>query len=106
MKAALLGQWWWQFTVSASAVLLIGLIWLADGMARRSLEKSKRAIDELDHYFPKSKPSTVNWDLVRRNYPDVPTYPTKKEALAQHPLTPPPPPNPTDEDFWTREVPR
>lgn len=48
--------------------------------------------------------SSVRWDLVRRNYPDVPVYPTVAEALAEFPLTAPPPPSPKDEDFWTRPV--
>jgi hypothetical protein len=48
----------------------------------------------------------VNTVQIRRNYPDVPVYPTVAAALAEHPLTPPKaPPRPTpetDEDFWTR----
>lgn len=43
--------------------------------------------------------------VTRRNYPDVPVYPTLPAALAAHPLTPPPAPTPeTDEDFWTRSA--
>lgn len=44
-------------------------------------------------------------DTVRRNYPDVPVYPSLKAAIAAHPLTPPPAPTPeTDDDFWTRSA--
>lgn len=43
--------------------------------------------------------------LVRRNYPDVPVYRTKRAALAAHPLSPlAKEPSPADEDFWTREA--
>lgn len=42
--------------------------------------------------------------LVRRNYPDVPTYPTLKDAMKAHPPTRPAEPTPDDEDFWTREA--
>lgn len=44
------------------------------------------------------------WDAVRRNYADVPVYPSLKAALRDFPLTPPPAPEPiTPEntpDFW------
>jgi hypothetical protein len=47
---------------------------------------------------------------VRRNYPDVPVYPSLRAALAAHPITPPPPPiaptPETDPEFWTRPVSR
>lgn len=44
--------------------------------------------------------------LIRRNYPDVPTYPTVAAAIKAHPLTPPPAPTPDDGDFWIRPVTR
>lgn len=56
----------------------------------------------IDHRTPRTP---VNFDRVRANYPDVPVYRTRREALAAHPLTVPPAPTPeTDEDFWTRAV--
>lgn len=40
---------------------------------------------------------------VLHNYPDVPIYAKKREAIEAHPLTPPNCPTPeTHEDFWTR----
>jgi hypothetical protein len=52
-----------------------------------------------------AKPSTSPLpQVVRRNYPDVPVYPSIAAALAEHPLTAPPPPTPeSDPDFWTRK---
>lgn len=38
------------------------------------------------------------FNKVRRNYPDVPVYPSIKAALKDFPLTPPPPPSPEDDD--------
>lgn len=44
------------------------------------------------------------FDLVRRNYPDVPVYRTRRAALKAHPLPPATPITPeTCDDFWTRE---
>lgn len=46
-------------------------------------------------------------DAVRRNYPRVPVYPSRKAALRVHRLTQPPTPvgpSPDDEDFWTRRA--
>lgn len=58
-----------------------------------------------DHDEPRP---AVAWDAVRRNYPDVPVYPTLKAALRDHPLSTPPAPEPlTPEntpDFWEREA--
>lgn len=43
--------------------------------------------------------------LIARNYPDVPMYARKRDALAAHPLTTDHIPTPeTVEDFWTREA--
>ena len=48
------------------------------------------------------------WEAVRRNYPDVPVYPSLSAALRDHPLTPPPAPEPltpqNTPDFWEREA--
>lgn len=56
------------------------------------------------HYKPAPRPRR-SLDLVRGNYPDVPVYSSLAAALAEHPLTAPPPPTPdTDPDFWTRAV--
>lgn len=42
---------------------------------------------------------------IRRNYADVPVYPSLTAALAEHPLTPPEKPSPeSDPEFWTRSV--
>ena len=44
---------------------------------------------------------------VRRNYPDVRFYRSLKEAQRSHPVTMPPPrdPSPDDPDFWIRSAP-
>lgn len=42
---------------------------------------------------------------VLANYPDVPVFERKRDALAEFPLTPPSMPGPElDLDFWTRET--
>ena len=51
---------------------------------------------------PKGKVSPLLRERLHRNYPDVPFYPSKREAVDAHPLTPPPTPGPDDDDFWTR----
>lgn len=51
---------------------------------------------------PGSSDDGIPWDLVRRNYPDVPVYGSLRDALAEHPLTSPPAPSPEDADFWTQ----
>lgn len=52
--------------------------------------------------------SSVPWDLIKRNYPDVPVYDSLDDALAAHPLSEPPAkpviaPDTVD-DFWTRRA--
>lgn len=43
--------------------------------------------------------------LVLRNYPDVPVYASKHEAMDAHPLTVPEVPSPEScDDFWTRSA--
>lgn len=51
---------------------------------------------------PKAQVSPLLRERLHRNYPDVPFYATKREAVDAHPLTPPPAPGPDDDDFWTR----
>src|SRR5699024_4268200 len=52
-------------------------------------------------FLPPAEPARL--DLVRRNYPDVPVYPSLRAALRAHPLTVPERPSPqTCDDFWTR----
>lgn len=49
----------------------------------------------------------VPFDLLRRNYPDVPVYRSLAAALRDFPLTPPPVviPSPDDDpEFWTRDA--
>lgn len=55
-------------------------------------------------YVPDAPTPDSKFDLVRRNYPDIPVYRTVAAALAEHPLTPPPAPTPDDADFWTRDA--
>lgn len=50
--------------------------------------------------FPEAK-----FSRVTHNYPDVPLYASRRQALEAHPLTPPAVPTPeTCEDFWTRSA--
>jgi hypothetical protein len=51
-----------------------------------------------------SKTVDASIELVRRNYPDVPAYRSKRAALRKHPVTPvvEPVPTPDKPDFWTR----
>lgn len=55
---------------------------------------------------PREPVTPERWEAVRRNYPDVPTYPSLKAALRDFPLSEPPKPEPiTPEntpDFWER----
>lgn len=54
---------------------------------------------------PKAKFHDVTrWELVARNYPDVPVYDSKRDALDAHPLSTALTPHPSDEDFWTRST--
>jgi len=48
----------------------------------------------------------VPWDLIERNYPDVPIYPSISAAIKAHPLSEPPAlPSPeTCDDFWERSA--
>jgi hypothetical protein len=47
------------------------------------------------------------WERVQHNYPDVPVYATKREAIAAHPLHEAEMPTPeTDPTFWTLAVSR
>jgi hypothetical protein len=56
-------------------------------------------------FMPPSSRGRVDFDLVRRNYPDVPVYRSRSAALRAHPLTLPETPTPdSDADFWTREA--
>lgn len=89
----------WQIPI-ASVVLVASLV---------TLYLTFRAITvHHDHRRIKSDGvSEERWALIRRNYPDVPVYPSLAAALKEHPLTPPPPPpvpSPADDDFWTRAV--
>lgn len=47
------------------------------------------------------------WERLLHNYPGVPVFASKAEAIAAHPLSEPSFPTPeTDDTFWTREVAR
>ena len=51
--------------------------------------------------IPPKKAERDAFTLVRRNYPDLPFYESHAEALAAHPLTPPPAATPeTCPEFW------
>lgn len=53
----------------------------------------------------RSRTSRKSVAALRRNYPDVPVYRTKRAALRAHPLSAPPAPTPeTDDNFWTRSA--
>lgn len=60
------------------------------------------------HERRRSSARNSTLDRIRANYPEVPVYPSRRVALREHPLTPPPPPvvptPETDADFWTRGV--
>lgn len=63
---------------------------------------------ELNKLVSTTTQQPVDWDLVRRNYPDVPVYDTLDAALSEHPLSQRPPkpviaPDTVD-DFWTRRA--
>lgn len=45
------------------------------------------------------------FELLARNYPDVPVFSSLKAALREHPVSPPPMPTPDEDDFWTRSAP-
>lgn len=80
----------------AFIALGVWLIWCAEtGLNRRVYD---RATDE----------RAVDWAQVRRNYPDVPVYPSLRAALARHPLSEPPPapsPETLGDAFWTADAP-
>lgn len=65
----------------------------------------------IDYYYECRSalgPDPDRLEMVRRNYPDVPTFHTLKAALEQFPLSTapePPAPTPDDPDFWTRSAP-
>lgn len=82
-------QWW----AILSAVALPITCW-SFVTHRRLVQKKLAARAQMDKRYA----------LVRRNYADVPTFATTAEAIAAHPLTPPAPPSPDDDDFWTRSA--
>lgn len=53
---------------------------------------------------PKAAVPPLLWSLVQRNYPDVPTFARKRDALEIYPLTTPEVPGLDAEDFWTRSA--
>ena len=46
----------------------------------------------------------VGFAAVRRAYPDIPVFRTESAAIEAFPLSTPPAPEPSDEDFWTRSA--
>lgn len=101
----------------------MGVAWTAFGLSLLSLggwavrnrgfahgrDRSQAAMRRAARAFsPGASLDPECWEAVRRNYPDVPVYPTLKAALRDFPLTEPPKPEPitpdNTPDFWEREA--
>lgn len=88
------------FTLIASIVALLGAIGFSTAFVDVPLPRG--AVELGDS-------AATGFELVKRNYPDVKVYRTRKAMLAAHPTTKPAPPavpSPeTDDNFWKREAP-
>lgn len=106
---------WWQTAMwaLASLVSLVGLLFARAG-SHRLFAGALLVVDvglavwfgRRAHRPGRSERPRVDFERVRDNYPDVPTYPTLKAALAEHSVAHPNPPQSitpeTCDDFWTR----
>lgn len=83
----------WFFALLLLAVM--GIVGTAAGFHGISVNIDRRHEDR----------AAAPFDLIRRNYPDVPVYPSLAAALAEHPTYQPEPVTPeTAGDFWEREA--
>lgn len=97
--------------VDVGAFWAIPLLILLAAFAALSCVASFKGIDYRYDDMRSGRESFVDYDRVRRNYADVPVFPSVKAALKAFPVQHPEPPVPpvpvtpeTDPNFWTRSA--